>query len=109
MFVPDPATAALKQELYTLCAGTRNGVDADAGRKQEIQRVVTELEVLGQQRWTEYQQQHTATTAEGNEQEQEQEAVTMTDVSLRGSRHVSPALLVHGWLALNARLPVKLQ
>ena len=87
MFVPDPATAALKQELYTLCAGTRNGVDADAGRKQEIQRVVTELEVLGQQRWTEYQQQHTATTEQGNEQEQEQDVVTMTDVSLRGSRH----------------------
>ena len=89
MFVPDPATAALKQELYTLCAGTRNGVDADAGRKQEIQRVVTELEVLGQQRWTEHQQQHTVTAEQGNEQEQEQEddVVTMTDVSLRGSRH----------------------
>ena len=89
MFVPDPATAALKQELYNLCAGTRNGVDADAGRKQAIQRVVTELEVLGQQRWTEHQQQHTATAEQGDEKEQEQEedVVTMTDLSLRGSRH----------------------
>mmetsp|Transcript_36163 Transcript_36163/g.39967 ORF Transcript_36163/g.39967 Transcript_36163/m.39967 type:complete len:204 (-) Transcript_36163:175-786(-) len=43
-FAPNPATATLKKELYGLCEGTRNGVDADEETRREILRVVQELE-----------------------------------------------------------------
>mmetsp|Transcript_10476 Transcript_10476/g.23137 ORF Transcript_10476/g.23137 Transcript_10476/m.23137 type:complete len:219 (-) Transcript_10476:480-1136(-) len=45
-FAPDPATSSLKQDLYRLCEGTRNGVDADDQTRSEIARVVRELETM---------------------------------------------------------------
>jgi len=45
-FAPDPATLSLKQELYRLCDGTRNGIDADDQTRSEIARVVRELETM---------------------------------------------------------------
>ena len=35
-FAPDPTTDALKQKLYNLCEGTRNGVDADEATRTKI-------------------------------------------------------------------------
>jgi len=45
-FIPNPATAQLKQKLYSLCEGTRNGVDADDQTRSKIKRVVEELEAM---------------------------------------------------------------
>ena len=45
-YAAPPAAASLKRELLSLCKGLRNGVDADAARRDEIERVVQQLEPL---------------------------------------------------------------
>jgi len=45
-FASNPATASLKKELYRLCEGTRNGVDATEDTRANIARVVQDLEAL---------------------------------------------------------------
>ena len=62
-FAPNPATLSLKEELYRLCEGTRNGVDADDQTRNEITRVIQKLEST----------QNTGTA--------------MTKLPLQGSRH----------------------